>query len=101
MAAREESATRLFAGLVLGVSLSFLLAAVVAVVASRLGGGMGWDQLANALGGFAIGAFSGAILSTWLARTIEIRLLRRLALLAFTAAALLVAFVVWRVITSQ
>ena len=91
-----EYRTRLGHGFVLGVSLPVLLGAAGLAVAGNTAGGIGWDQLASALGGLLIGGLSGFVLAVVIARRAELPLLRTVAIIAGAGATALVGFVAWR-----
>lgn len=88
---------RLWLGVVLSPSL-FVLGAVVGGVLSRFTrqGGMGWDHLAQALGGMMIGGLAGAIVAIVLARRLGIAALRALTIATTLLAGGLVALSVAR-----
>ncbi|HYJ78736.1 MAG TPA: hypothetical protein VEW03_03965 [Longimicrobiaceae bacterium] len=84
---------RLLPGIGLAASLSLVGAAAGGLVGGRLldGSGMGWNQLANMLGGMMVGGGVGLVAGVVLARTLEVRTLRRVAAGSCIAALLLIA----------
>ena len=91
-----EYRTRVGHGFILGVSLPLILGAAGLAIAGTAAGGIGWDQLASALGGLFIGGTSGFALAVVIARRIALPHLRPVATIAGGGAVLLVAFVAWR-----
>lgn len=70
------SRVRLLHGLLLVPALALLLGSAAAVSMARAGGGMGFDQIANALGGLMLGGGAGVVAGTLLARSLSARALR-------------------------
>jgi hypothetical protein len=62
---------------------------------------MGWDQLANAMGGFLGGAVLGVALAVILVKRLSLPVLRRTAIVSGVVTAALVGYVLWRVNARQ
>ncbi len=71
---RPSIYARLGSGLLCTFGLTVLGLSAGALLGGRVfgGGGMGWDQLADALGGAAIGIVSGLVLSVWAIRQLPV-----------------------------
>jgi hypothetical protein len=88
---------RLLHGLLLAPALALILGSAAAVSMARAGGGMGFDQIANALGGLMLGGSGGLVAGTLLARSLPARALRITTALVVLLAVGLVLFLSWRV----
>ena len=92
--------SRLLPGLALVASLPLLTAVAGGIIGSTLlgGGGMGWDELADFLGGMMVGGVLGLVAAVVLARTLQLRTLNRVAGGTCVAALLLV---IWMAIKAS
>lgn len=88
---------RLLHGLLLAPALALLLGSAAAVSLARAGGGMGFDQIANALGGLMLGGGGGLVAGTLLARGLSARSLRITTAVVVLLAVGLLLFLTWRV----
>ncbi len=88
---------RLLHGLLLAPALALLLGSAAAVSMARAGGGMGFDQIANALGGLMLGGGGGLVAGTLLARGLPARALRSTTAGVVLLALGLVLILAWRV----
>lgn len=88
---------RLLHGLLLAPALALLLGSAAAVSLARAGGGMGFDQIANALGGLMLGGGGGLVAGTLLARSLSARSLRITTAAVVLLAVGLLLFLTWRV----
>ncbi len=73
-------ANRGLSSVVVLLSMPVLGAAAGSIIAPRIGGGgMGWDQIADVLGGLAVGAAAGIVTAVVLMRRLKDRPLGRVA----------------------
>lgn len=94
----ETRTTRWALGVILGVSLTLLGMAVGALIAGQVSrGGMGWDGIADALGGMLLGAPAGLLLAILLARRLRVPTLRLVTAVTGVLAASLLLIGVLRV----
>jgi len=94
----EARTTRWALGVILGLSLALLGMAVGGTIAGQLGrGGMGWDEIAHAVGGMLVGAPAGLLLAMLLARRAGRRTLQLVTAVAGLLATTLLLFGVLRV----
>ncbi len=84
---------RIVYGIVLSLSLGVLAACAGAIIAGRTGSDMGWDALADALGGFFIGGIGGLFAGWILARKLQVAALRSLAWAGAVGVVLVVGYV--------
>lgn len=85
-------------GLFLAASLAVLGGAVGGVLSrfTNQPGDMGWDQIANALGGMMLGVLAGTVIAVVLARRLRLPSLRVLTIATTLLAGSMVAFVAVR-----
>jgi hypothetical protein len=86
---KSERTARIVAGLLLVPCFLFLGLAAGVTIATLNSTGMGWDRLADAVGGMMVGAVAGLILALLVARHLPVAKLRTAAI-ASIAATLLV-----------
>jgi uncharacterized membrane protein len=89
---RELMANRTLSSVVVLLGMPVLGAVAGAIIAPRLGSsGMGWDDLADVLGGLFIGAVAGVVAAILLARRLRDRALGRVAAVTGLIALTLIA----------
>lgn len=87
---RNERAGRVLAGLILSPCLMFIGIAAGATIAGMSRSGMGWDQLADAIGGMIVGSVLGLAFALYFATRLPVPRLR-----AATIGSALAALLVW------